>query len=120
MLEYSARLNEKLIKHAVHDVTEEEKDFVVTVYKRDNSFYYPRSRDIIAKNNSNISIEEIDKIFTHMTESALSAKNPLAVTVRTLLSCFDTEEEEDILDEIEIHTKSYEYLVQEYRDNKHQ
>ncbi len=101
----SACLNEKLIRQAVPDV-------------KDISFHYPKFRNIIARNNSNISKEKIDKIFARMTESALRAKNPFAVTVRTLLSYLGTEEEEDILDEIEIHTRSYEYL--EYRDNKHQ
>ena len=110
----SACLNEKLIRQAVPDVTEDEKDFVVTVYKKDISFHYPKFRNIIARYNSNISEEKIDKTFARMTESALRAKNPFAVTVRTLLSYLGTEEEEDILDEIEIHTRSYEYLFYSY------
>ena len=43
----SDRLIERLIKHAVPDITEDEKDFVMDTYKRHNSFYYPRFRDII-------------------------------------------------------------------------
>ncbi len=34
MLEYSNRLIERLIKHAVPDITEDEKDFVMDAYKR--------------------------------------------------------------------------------------
>ncbi len=119
MLEYSIRLGEKLIRHATPDVTEDKKDFVMDTYKRHDSFYYPRFRDIIVKNNPNLIKEEIDKIFMCMAESALSAENPFVVTVHTLFKYLVAEDEEDILDEIEVLTRS-EYLVQEYRDNKRQ
>ncbi len=118
MLELSDRLIERLIKHAVHDVTEEEKDFVVDTYKRHDSFCYPRLRDIIAQGNPNLPKEEIDKIFMCMAKGALNAENPFVVTVCMLFKYLVAEE--DILDEIEVLTRSYEYLVQEYRDNKHQ
>ena len=62
----------------------------------------PRFQDMIAKNNPNLIKEEIDKIFMCMAESALSAKNSFVVTVRTLLKYLVTEDEEDILDEIDI------------------
>ena len=55
-----------------------------------------------------------------VAESALSAENPFAVTVRTLFLYLVAADEEDILDEIKVLTRYYEYLVQEYRDNKHQ
>ena len=120
MLEYSDRLIERLIKHAVPDITKDEKDFVMDTYKRHDSFYYPRFPDIIAKNNPNLIKEKIDKIFMCMAESALSAENPFVVTVSTLFLYLVTEDEEDILDEIEVLTRYYEYLVQEYGDKKHQ
>ncbi len=85
-------------------------------YKRHETFYYPRFPDIIAKNNPNLIKEKIDKIFMCMAESALSAANPFVVTVRMLFLHLVAEDEEDILDEIKVLTRYYEYLVKEYRD----
>ena len=44
ILELSDCLIEKLIRHAVPDVTEGEKDFVMDTYKRHGSCYYPGSK----------------------------------------------------------------------------
>ncbi len=48
----------------------------------------------------------------------LSASNHIDVAVRSILSYLaDTEdEEENILDEIDIHTRAYEYMIQEIRN----
>ncbi len=116
MLEYSARLNEKLIKHAVPDITEKEIDQIIYTNNWCNPSHYPNFWDIVEKNNPNLLKQNIDQIFVNVVERALSAENPFAVTVRTLLSYLGAEEEEDILDEIEIHTRACEYMIQEIRD----
>ena len=98
------------------DVTEEEIDQIIYTYNWCNPFYYPNFWFKVEKNNPNLLGQNIDQIFVNVVERALSAENPFDVTVRALLSDLGAEEEEDILDKIDIHTRAYEYMIQEIRN----